>query len=217
MKRGPVVSRIARYSIFVFVIVVSMGYTTVRAQNIFLNKKQFGILALGGYGASNKYGGSVMGFGVSFNGFTDIGMSFSKLSHKGIDAIIFGIAPDFLLKKQSFDSPVNVELSPGFTHTYYRSHYYGISSGSSIISFGMAVSHSLESDPGVHMIPQLHLRYGITLTNISGDVNLFTTGLDWNVAIDLSDHVVLVFDPGITVAINENSTAGSIAGGFLIN
>lgn len=217
MKRRLITSCIAKYPFLIIIIFVSVSYTTVEAQSIFLNKGQFGFLALAGYGASGKYDGSVEGIGVSINGFTDIGIAFSHLSHNGISDIILGITPDFLLKKQSVNSPVNVELSPGFTHTYYRSSYYGVHSGSSVVSLGMAISGELQSDPGLRMAPRVHASYGLILSSgANGATNLITAGLDWNIVIDVSDHVLIIIDPGFSSAININSTAGSIAGGFLI-
>ena len=194
-------------------IIVLMANAGVQAQSIFLHKRQFGFLALAGYGASDKYDGSVESIGVSLNGFTNISLGFSDLSHDRTNITTLGISPDFLIKKQFINSAVNVQFTPGFAHTIYRSYYYGDGSNN-IVSFGMAVSGELNGDPGVHMIPEVHINYEVIFSN--GSTNLLTTGLDWNVGIDLSDQIMLVVDPGISFAINENSIAGSIAGGFLI-
>lgn len=212
MKRRQTTSHIAIYPVLIIMIFLSVGYTRMtQAQNILLNKNQPGFMALAGYGASDKYDGPAAGIGISFNGFTDIGLGLSDLSHNEIRATTWGITPDFLLEKQSTNIPVNVDLSLGFTRTVYNYDYGSYSS----ISFGMGVSRELMSEPGVHMVPDVYGSYDVILGETE-TANLITAGLDWNIGIDLSDHILLLFDPGISFAINENSTSGSVAGGLLL-
>lgn len=220
MRRIPYSERKCKITLLITTLFISLIYTGAHAQSIFLKEGQSGTMFLGGFGVTNKYIGPMMGFGVSFNGFTELGLGYSSFSHDGIQINTFAVAPNFLIRKQSVDFPFNVEFSPGFARTH-NSQYIPSSFGAnyndmSIISLGLAASYELKSFPDVHFIPQLHALYSLIFSSIPGKANVLEGGLDCNIGIDLSEHILLIIDPGLSVAFTENSTSGSIAGGIVI-
>lgn len=97
----------------------------VNAQSLFLKSGYSGMAAMGGVGLNGDFSGPVTALSYSFNGKTDLGIVFSKLTAGRHYVTSFGLTSDILVAKQYDGDAVNVDISPGIqrSHTDVRDVY----------------------------------------------------------------------------------------------
>ena len=217
-------------NLILFLIFSFLIYQNSISQSSYLNKNQSGFLFDGGLSTNNNSTGFSGGFGYSFLGKFDLGLSVGRYSYNeqflGEDLYSTSISPSisFIPIKQNERIPLSIELSAFYHRSIYSNQLftdYNIDMTDNATSFGTSLFTKIPISESMSVQPNIGVSFISVTSNVSGlpepiteKNNVSVVGLGIDLIFKTSSINSFIVTPSI--AFSKDATGFGIYFGYLI-